>query len=115
MARLATTPAANQPTLFADAVTELDAARNAAGRTRDSASGSRRPENPALVIVIDEYAELPAAALEHADSVARRGRAVAVNILAATQRPTQDAMGDNAVRSQMDARICLRVARTERH
>jgi S-DNA-T family DNA segregation ATPase FtsK/SpoIIIE len=42
--------------------------------------------------------------------VARRGRAVAVNLIAATQRPTQAAMGKNtAVRSQMDIRICLRV------
>ncbi|MGH3905488.1 MAG: hypothetical protein ACRDTE_15065 [Pseudonocardiaceae bacterium] len=46
---------------------------------------------------------------EHADSIARRGRAVAVNLLAATQRPTQEAMGHGAVRSQMDVRICLRV------
>jgi hypothetical protein len=37
-----------------------------------------------LIIVTDEYVELPALALEHADSVARRGRAVAVNLLAAT-------------------------------
>ena len=64
---------------------------------------------PALVIVVDEYAEMPAEAQDYADSVARRGRAVAVNLLAATQRPTQEAMGGNAVRSQMDVRICLRV------
>jgi S-DNA-T family DNA segregation ATPase FtsK/SpoIIIE len=67
---------------------------------------------PALVIVIDEYAELaeqsPAAVI-HADSLARRGRAVALTLLAATQRPTQKAMGSGAVRSQMDIRICLRV------
>lgn len=64
------------------------------------------------MIVIDEYAELaeqsPLAVI-HADSVARRGRAVAVTLLAATQRPTQKAMGSGAVRSQMDIRICLRV------
>jgi S-DNA-T family DNA segregation ATPase FtsK/SpoIIIE len=34
---------------------------------------------------------------------------VAVTQLAATQKPTQDAMGNTAVRSQMDARTCLRV------
>ncbi|MGH3026217.1 MAG: FtsK/SpoIIIE domain-containing protein, partial [Gaiellaceae bacterium] len=65
-----------------------------------------------LVIIVDEYAELaehaPTAA-ESADSVARRGRAVAVTLLAATQRPTQQAMGRGAVRSQMDVRVCLRV------
>lgn len=67
------------------------------------------PDSPALVIVIDEYAELPDAAREYADSIARRGRAVAVTLLVATQRPTQEAMGNGAVRSQMDIRICLRV------
>jgi DNA segregation ATPase FtsK/SpoIIIE, S-DNA-T family len=64
------------------------------------------------VIVIDEYAELAEQtrdATAHADSIARRGRAVAVTLLAATQRPTQNAMGNGAVRSQMDIRICLRV------
>ena len=32
-----------------------------------------------------------------------------MNLIIATQRPTQAAMGGNAVRSQMDVRICLRV------
>ncbi|HLX48498.1 MAG TPA: cell division protein FtsK, partial [Streptosporangiaceae bacterium] len=67
------------------------------------------PDDPALIIIVDEYAELRAEAHEWADSLARRGRAVAVNLIAATQRPTQDAMGNTAVRSQMDIRICLRV------
>jgi S-DNA-T family DNA segregation ATPase FtsK/SpoIIIE len=66
------------------------------------------PENPALVIVIDEYAELPEEARVFADSIARRGRAVAVTLVVATQRPTQKTMG-GATRSQMDIRICLRV------
>ncbi|MGH3925359.1 MAG: hypothetical protein ACRDTT_21300, partial [Pseudonocardiaceae bacterium] len=56
-----------------------------------------------------ELAEQSQAAVIHADSLARRGRAVAVTLLAATQRPTQKAMGSSAVRSQMDIRICLRV------
>lgn len=64
--------------------------------------------NPALVIVIDEYAELSDDAREFADSIARRGRAVAVTLIAATQRPTQATMG-GATRTQMDIRICLRV------
>ena len=70
------------------------------------------PEMPALIIIIDEYAELaddaPDAAT-YTDSIARRGRAVAVTLVAATQRPTQKAMGQGAVRSQMDIRICFRV------
>jgi S-DNA-T family DNA segregation ATPase FtsK/SpoIIIE len=67
---------------------------------------------PALVIIIDEYAELAEQAPEamaHTDSLARTGRAVAVTMVAATQRPTQKAMGQGAVRSQMDLRICFRV------
>ena len=70
------------------------------------------PDMPALVIVIDEYAELAEDAPEatsDADSIARRGRAVAVTLIAATQRPTQKAMGQGALRSQMDVRICFRV------
>ena len=70
------------------------------------------PEQPALVIIIDEFAELAddaPAAMADANSVARLGRAVAVNMIAATQRPTQKAMGHGAVRSQMDIRISFRV------
>jgi S-DNA-T family DNA segregation ATPase FtsK/SpoIIIE len=44
-----------------------------------------------------------------ADSIARLGRAVAESMIAATQRPTQKAMGQGAVRSQMDVRISFRV------
>jgi DNA segregation ATPase FtsK/SpoIIIE-like protein len=67
---------------------------------------------PALVIIVDEYAELADEApdaMTDTDSIARLGRAVAVTIVAATQRPTQKAMGQGAVRSQMDTRICFRV------
>ncbi|HEY1699788.1 MAG TPA: FtsK/SpoIIIE domain-containing protein [Trebonia sp.] len=106
--RLATTPdEAND--LFRDAVGELNR------RAREKAAQGVRVLNPtandpALVIIVDEYAELPDESHDCADSIARRGRAVAVNLIAATQRPTQTAMGkDTAVRSQMDVRICLRV------
>jgi len=107
MDRLATTPA--QATgLFQDAIGKLNQRAD-----RMATQGARvwepTPEDPALIIIVDEYAELPGEAREYADSVARRGRAVAVNMIAATQRPTQEAMGRNAVRSQMDVRICLRV------
>jgi DNA segregation ATPase FtsK/SpoIIIE, S-DNA-T family len=105
--KLATTP--QQATaLLAAAVAKLDerAAHMAALGLR---VWEPAPDDPAIEILIDEYAELPPEALEHADSIARRGRAVAVNLIAATQRPTQEAMGGNAVRSQMDVRICLRV------
>jgi hypothetical protein len=106
--RLAFTPEqANQP--FRDAVATLNerAARMAAEGKR---VWEPTPHDPALIIITDEYAELPGESHDCADSIARRGRAVAVNLIAATQRPTQAAMGKNtAVRSQMDVRICLRV------
>jgi hypothetical protein len=108
--RLATTP--EQATaLLRDAVAVLQA------RAELLAATGRRvwepsPGRPALVIIIDEYAELaddaPDAA-RYTDSIARLGRAVAVSLIAATQRPTQKAMGQGAVRSQMDIRICFRV------
>jgi len=108
--RLATTPDEARR-LLADAVKILEA------RAALLAEQGRRvwqptPDMPALIIVIDEYAELSddaPDAIKHADSIARRGRAVAVNLVAATQRPTQKAMGQGAVRSQMDVRISFRV------
>ncbi|WP_232539180.1 FtsK/SpoIIIE domain-containing protein [Actinoplanes sp. SE50] len=110
LARLATTPAAAE-TMLRDAVRVLDARARAMA---ESASRLWIPteRKPALVIVVDEYAELAEqspAAVEYADSIARRGRAVAETLLAATQRPTQQAMGKGAIRSQMDVRVCLRV------
>jgi DNA segregation ATPase FtsK/SpoIIIE, S-DNA-T family len=106
--RLAVTPEeANE--LLRDAVRWLNR------RAREKAAQGKRlldpaPYDPALVIVIDEYAELPEEARDCADSIGRRGRAIAVNLIAATQKPTQAAMGkDSVVRSQMDVRISLRV------
>lgn len=108
--RLATTPQEAE-TLLADAVVILD------GRADDLTQRGERvwepsPDRPALIIIIDEYAELASEApraIDYADSIARRGRAPAVNLIAATQRPSKDAMGKSAVRSQMDVRLCFRV------
>jgi FtsK/SpoIIIE family len=108
--RLATTPE-EAGALLADAVAIVQA------RAEYLAAIGRRvwepsPDMPALIIIIDEYAELAddaPDAMQHTDSIARLGRAVAVTIVAATQRPTQKAMGQGAVRSQMDLRISFRV------
>ena len=108
--RLATTPT-EAAALLADAAAILQA------RAAHLAAIGRRvwdpsPHMPALVIIIDEYAELAdeaPGAMSDTDSIARLGRAVAVTLVAATQRPTQKAMGQGAVRSQMDTRICFRV------
>ena len=110
IARLATTPE-QAMALLRDAVAILEARAEllaAAGKRTWQIS----PDMPALVIIIDEYAELADEApdaMHDTDSIARLGRAVAVTLIAATQRPTQKAMGQGAVRSQMDLRICFRV------
>jgi S-DNA-T family DNA segregation ATPase FtsK/SpoIIIE len=108
--RLATT-AQEAAALLADAAAILQARA-----AHQAAAGLRvwepSPQMPALVIIVDEYAELAdeaPEAMSDTDSIARLGRAVAVTIVAATQRPTQKAMGQGAVRSQMDTRICFRV------
>ena len=108
--RLATTPEEARA-LLADAVAVLEA-RAALLAAQGQRVWEPSPDMPALVIIIDEYAELvddAPGAVKDADSIARRGRAVAVNLIAATQRPTQKAMGQGAVRSQMDVRVCFRV------
>jgi hypothetical protein len=108
--RLATSPE-QAVALLRDAVAILHA------RAEQLAATGRRvwqpsSDAPALIIIIDEYAELAddaPDAIRHADAIARLGRAVAVTMIAATQRPTQKAMGQGAVRSQMDIRTCFRV------
>ncbi|MBO3751481.1 cell division protein FtsK [Streptosporangiaceae bacterium NEAU-GS5] len=108
--RIATTPR-EAAALLKDAVAVLD------GRAELLAMHGIRVwepalDAPALVILIDEYAELvedPPDAVTWADSIARRGRAPAVTLIAATQRPSQKAMGNSAVRSQMDVRVSFRV------
>ena len=108
--RLATTPE-EAITLLRDAVAVLEA-RAALLAAAGKRAWDISPTWPALVVLIDEYAELAdeaPEAMSDTDSIARLGRAVAVTLIAATQRPTQKAMGQGAVRSQMDLRICFRV------
>ena len=108
--RLATTPA-EAAALLANAVAVLFA------RAQWLADHGKRewqptPAMPALVIIIDEYAELAddaPGAMRDTDTIARLGRAPAVTLVAATQRPTQKVMGQGAVRSQMNIRISFRV------
>jgi hypothetical protein len=63
------------------------------------------------VIIINEYAEIAddaPDAMSDTGTIARPGRAPAVTLAAATQRPTQKVMGQGAVRSQMNIRIPFR-------
>jgi hypothetical protein len=108
--RLATTPTEARA-LLADAVAVLEA-RAALLAAAGQRVWEPNSDLPALIIIVDEYAELADDAPDatgDADSIARRGRAVAVTLVAATQRPTQKAMGHGALRSQMDVRMCFRV------
>jgi S-DNA-T family DNA segregation ATPase FtsK/SpoIIIE len=66
------------------------------------------PAMPAVVIVINEYAELAdkaPAALGDADFIALRGRAAAVTLVATTLRPAHKALSRGTLQSQMDTRI----------
>ena len=107
--RLATTPA-EAAALLADAVTIVFArAQHLAGHGKREWQPS--PARPALVIIINEYAELAGDApdaMSDTGTIARPGRAPAVTLVAATQRPTQKVMGQGAVRSQMNIRISFR-------
>jgi hypothetical protein len=109
--RLATTPA-EAAALPAGAVTIVSArAQHLAGHGKRERQPS--PARPALVmmIIIGEYAELAGDApdaMSDTGTIARPGRAPAVTLLAATQRPTQKVMGQGAVRSQMTIRIPFR-------
>jgi DNA segregation ATPase FtsK/SpoIIIE-like protein len=108
--RLATT-ADEAAALLANAVAILQARVGHLAATGQCA-WEPSPDMPALVIIIDEHAELAdeaPEAMSDTDSIARLGRAIAVTLVAATQWPTQEAMGQGAVRSQMDTRICFRV------
>jgi S-DNA-T family DNA segregation ATPase FtsK/SpoIIIE len=70
------------------------------------------PLFPRLVVVVDELKELTDAYPEAAhrlNQVARIGRSLGVHLLLATQKPSRVA-GFDELRSQVDVRICLRVA-----
>jgi DNA segregation ATPase FtsK/SpoIIIE, S-DNA-T family len=108
--RIATTPTEARA-LLADACRVVDA-RNRWLVHHGRDAWQPLPQAPALVIPVDELAELveqlPDAATS-LDSIARLGRKTAVTLLVATQRPTQEALGGGALRAQLTVRVCLRV------
>jgi len=108
--RIATTPAEARAVLE-DASRVIDA-RNRWLVHHGRDAWQPTPDTPALVVPVDELAELveqlPDAATS-LDSIARLGRKTAVTLLVATQRPTQQALGGGALRAQLTVRVCLRV------
>jgi len=110
LGRLATTPAEARE-LLADAVAAIDA-RERWLADHDRENWQPTSQAPAIVIPVDELAELVEQLPDAAtllDTIARKGRKTAITLLAATQRPTQQALGGGALRAQLTVRICLRV------
>lgn len=76
------------------------------------------PEWPILVLSVDEAASLLGGSASGKDvdrvaDLARRGRAVGVIIILATQYPTLEALGSSQIRAQIDQRLCFRMADSE--
>ena len=64
---------------------------------------------PALVIAIDELAELDSEAMALFERIARMGRALAIILVAVTQRPSAATLGGLDARTQLTARVSLGV------
>jgi S-DNA-T family DNA segregation ATPase FtsK/SpoIIIE len=64
---------------------------------------------PALVVAVDELAELNAEAMALFERVARMGRALAITLVAVTQRPSAAALGGLDARTQLTVRVSLGV------
>jgi S-DNA-T family DNA segregation ATPase FtsK/SpoIIIE len=67
------------------------------------------PEEPALVIAVDELAELDADSMALLERLARMGRAEGIILIVVTQRPSADVLGGLNARTQLTARIALGV------
>ncbi len=67
------------------------------------------PSEPALVIAIDELAELTPRSLALVERIAHLGRAAGIILVAATQRPSAATLGGLGTRSQMTIRIAMGV------
>jgi S-DNA-T family DNA segregation ATPase FtsK/SpoIIIE len=67
------------------------------------------PEEPALVIAVDELAELDVDSMALFERLARMGRAEGIILIGVTQRPSADVLGGLNARTQMTARIALGV------
>ena len=81
---------------------------------RSLQTGAATVTRQALVIIIGEYAELAGDApdaMSGTGTIARPGRAPAVTLVAATQRPTQKVMGQGAARDQSGESSCAIISR----
>lgn len=73
------------------------------------------PERPAIVVLIDELAEVPDDGKLLIDSIVRTGRAMRVQVIAATQHPSVKTFGElgGSLRSQLSLTIGLRSTASE--
>ena len=109
LARLATTPD-EAGRLLGDAVQVIHArARHMAEQGWQTWPVS--PEQPALVIVVDEQAQIGGHRLarDAITQIVALGRAVRVQLVSATQYPTREALGSRLIATQMGIRIALRL------
>jgi S-DNA-T family DNA segregation ATPase FtsK/SpoIIIE len=110
LGRLATTPTEAQA-LLEDACAAVDA-RERWLADHGQENWQPTPATPAIVLPVDELAELVEQLPDAAtllDTIARKGRKTAITLLVSTQRPTQEALGGGALRAQLTVRVCLRV------
>lgn len=69
------------------------------------------PENPEIVLVADEFADL-VSQMPRLVHLARAGRKAGIHCILATQRPSAKALGDvgGELRAMFGAAVCLRVS-----
>lgn len=96
------------------AVERVMKARGKVLRERGALSWTPTPEEPLLVVIIDEFHELNEH-MERLAKLAKKGLALGIHLLLSTQRPDILSTGPagSAVRSQMTTGICLRVTRAD--
>ncbi len=67
------------------------------------------PDAPALLVLVDELAEVGTEAMAQLERLARLGRAAGIILVTVTQRPSAEALGGLDARTQMTTRIALGV------
>ncbi|MCP2262248.1 DNA segregation ATPase FtsK/SpoIIIE, S-DNA-T family [Streptoalloteichus tenebrarius] len=96
----------------ADMLAALRAVVDARGQVARHRVWQSSPAAPVISVLIDEAAELPADVVADLESVARRGRALGVQLVLATQYPTANAVGSTQVRAQLRTRAAFRFMKT---